>query len=147
MQKSKRKVRHRGSPPPTRGTPLRRVEYVSCTGITPAYAGNTYHYPLCMDIMRDHPRLRGEHIKSCSPNVIILGSPPPTRGTLPITVKCYIHNRITPAYAGNTTFIIFLLLLYQDHPRLRGEHFKPKTLLARIPGSPPPTRGTPHIVY
>ena len=50
-----------GSPPPTRGTRCLKSFKLFISGITPAYAGNT---PLCFALrllVRDHPRLRGEH--------------------------------------------------------------------------------------
>ena len=91
-----------GSPPPTRGTPYTWIEHVSNTGITPAYAGNTYILLKRIFGDGDHPRLRGEHemITVCGEGDI--GSPPPTRGTPiepPIAAPAI---GITPAYAGNT---------------------------------------------
>ena len=49
---------------------------------------------------------------------------------------------ITPAYAGNTYSLSLELCRLQDHPRLRGEHAILATKTNKIPGSPPPTRGT-----
>ena len=50
-----------GSPPPTRGT-LLIVEYSPVrSGITPAYAGNTFCPSKNNHLLWDHPRLRGEH--------------------------------------------------------------------------------------
>ena len=54
---------------------------------------------------------------------LVMGSPPPTRGTLNNDENFVPRPRITPAYAGNTG-TIRRLLLYSN-------------------GSPPPTRGTP----
>ena len=112
------------------------------TRITPAYAGNTDMPSSGYDKAEDHPRLRGEHMEVLYPIRHILGSPPPTRGTLlpPISFNQFI--RITPAYAGNTTYTFNFLLLLKDHPRLRGEHLRPSVLCPNSPGSPPPTRGT-----
>ena len=51
-----------------------------------------------------------------------MGSPPPTRGTRICYFAVHFCYRITPAYARNTNQYFDILLYYQDHPRLRGEH-------------------------
>ena len=51
--------------------------------------------------------------------------------------------RFTPAYAGNTTPGLYLSLLPQVHPRIRGEYFYRLTKFFAFPGSPPHTRGIP----
>ena len=71
-----------------------------------------------------------------------MGSPPPTRGTLILSSALAGVVRITPAYAGNTTFVTIYKFRFRDHPRLRGEHsFTSGVIINRV-GSPPPTRGT-----
>ena len=134
--------RDRGSPPPTRGTPIAVPAVVVKPGITPAYAGNTKSPFLISASHRDHPRLRGEHtdkFKKISlgwdhPRLrgehsfqilrwyFVLGSPPPTRGTPSKIGKSKAKTGITPAYAGNTVGIKMKWLKAEDHPRLRGEH-------------------------
>ena len=52
--------------------------------------------------MRDHPRIRGEHIDL--PSVAML------------------KDRIIPAYAGSTTATNANSPTAMDHPRIRGEH-------------------------
>ena len=94
-------------------------------------------------IDRDHPRLRGEHREGKRFNPLALGSPPPTRGTPKKIKKSIEDNRITPAYAGNTNYVIKGLRNNKDHPRLRGEHTTFCVSCSIFPGSPPPTRGTP----
>ena len=74
-------VADNGSPPPTRGTLHRRIYSQLITGITPAYAGNTYNYDFDTVLEQDHPRLRGEHFLTFLIVLASLGSPPPTRGT------------------------------------------------------------------
>ena len=91
-----------GSPPPTRGIPYKREDGVDMVGITPAYAGNTAIHAMAQDGEKDHPRLRGEHYKSYRTPYRLLGSPPPTRGTLLIVEFSPVRSGITPAYAGNT---------------------------------------------
>ena len=70
-----------GSPPPTRGTLHTLTQILLCKGITPAYAGNTELSSEGLPELRDHPRLRGEHLDILPPPLPSLGSPPPTRGT------------------------------------------------------------------
>ena len=111
-------------------------------GITPAYAGNTPFIFLRCEPLWDHPRLRGEHTALGKKKKRRLGSPPPTRGTLGNATKQAISNRITPAYAGNTTIWNDNQFTDKDHPRLRGEHVKNKLFTSLFWGSPPPTRGT-----
>ena len=73
--------------------------------ITPACAGNTYGDLANALGIRDHPRIRGEHVMKISNLIGILGSPPHTRGTLEVMDEIYETFGITPAYAGNTTFL------------------------------------------
>ena len=152
-----------GSPPPTRGTPLPDKSGIIKTGITPAYAGNTNLNLQIRVILRDHPRLRGEHLKKRRSRMRWIwdhprlrgehfnhlmdamryaGSPPPTRGTLSYIALLVIVIRITPAYAGNTFKHADTRIIIRDHPRLRGEHRPVLCLPFVLPGSPPPTRGT-----
>ena len=71
----------KGSPPPTRGTPADAVKEQINKGITPAYAGNTIGLQVEIKEDGDHPRLRGEHMRLLRICIMLLGSPPPTRGT------------------------------------------------------------------
>ena len=73
-----------GSPPPTRGTPYTETQARLNLRITPAYAGNTRTENLYHLQVGDHPRLRGEHYPLSKVHILILGSPPPTRGTLEV---------------------------------------------------------------
>ena len=54
-------VKHLGSPPPTRGTPVYQGYPLCSLRITPAYAGNTAKKLPSGNYRWDHPRLRGEH--------------------------------------------------------------------------------------
>ena len=132
-----------GSPPPTRGTPSSCAIASSLVRITPAYAGNTDSIQPIFLPLRDHPRLRGEHTKQAHQVMLLLGSPPPTRGTLCSTSIYSLVSRITPAYAGNTLYLALRILCRGDHPRLRGEHRYIPIKYYLFRGSPPPTRGTP----
>ena len=132
-----------GSPPPTRGTQQRGLSRATTGRITPAYAGNTNLSIFSCPYSRDHPRLRGEHISYQPFANTLIGSPPPTRGTLMQSDIQQRKARITPAYAGNTNKIQCYKIKWRDHPRLRGEHALKKRQTTSVRGSPPPTRGTP----
>ena len=73
---------------------------------------------------------------------VVVGSPPPTRGTREERTKSIRVGRITPAYAGNTNPWSGVGRFNRDHPRLRGEHPCRPNLITWLSGSPPPTRGT-----
>ena len=110
--------------------------------ITPAYAGNTTSRLILSGVKKDHPRLRGEHDFQALLLLKLLGSPPPTRGTLIHHLTNKPAYRITPAYAGNTLLKLYNKKSRKDHPRLRGEHFEAIERITDDEGSPPPTRGT-----
>ena len=92
----------RGSPPPTRGALEQGPRVVDDLGITPAYAGSTSWPRMHLVMLRDHPRLRGEHPTRTAIHWSPVGSPPPTRGARCPTHLRRLHRRITPAYAGST---------------------------------------------
>ena len=153
-----------GSSPRTRGTQSEDDQGNDQPRIIPAHAGNT-------DILRpqsvpraDHPRARGEHPCARFQGVSFFGSSPRTRGTLGVGGAGGKGVDIIPAHAGNTPSNFRCLdgsadhprargehrdrippkLLNSDHPRARGEHEVVSGALAKITGSSPRTRGTPH---
>ena len=131
-----------GSPPRTRGTRLIWLHEGSPTGLTPADAGNTRSYKWLIVRIRAHPRGRGEHDLLGFRRLVIVGSPPRTRGTQPAKWKGDKTAGLTPADAGNTRFAAQSRGLTRAHPRGRGEHgiFLSRGVLGA--GSPPRTRGT-----
>ena len=142
MCKSLRVPYIQGSPPLTRGTLTNQSTAEDVAGITPAYAGNTACTDLWPVSLKDHPRLRGEHLLFSRYSLHNSGSPPLTRGTLKFTMMPSVSYRITPAYAGNTQLSGAGGIPIWDHPRLRGEHlFRIFKDFFRM-GSPPLTRGT-----
>ena len=129
--------------------------------ITPAYAGNTLTDYAILDVLWDHPRLRGEYNFFQLWRLSSGGSPPPTRGIHQIFLtvrtvagitpayagnthiykRAFFSIRITPAYAGNTGAMTGGGALIGDHPRLRGEYNSAPWKTPVDGGSPPPTRG------
>ena len=71
---------NRGSPPLARGIPIDDIVCRLGGRITPACAGNTYPPRLYMQIVRDHPRLRGEYCSLVQLVPYFVGSPPLARG-------------------------------------------------------------------
>ena len=71
----------------------------------------------------------------------ILGSSPHTRGKVVILQSAEIHSGIIPAYAGKRWFVIFVVGLIWDHPRICGEKYDPADIQCIGGGSSPHTRG------
>ena len=89
---------------------------MSCRWITPQAAGSSSHTRGTLinvvngcSLIRDHPRIRGDH--------------------LPETRKRLVPLGIIPAYTGNTYGIYAVACGYEDHPRIRGEHLPLRSLL------------------
>ena len=59
--------RKQGSSPHARGTRHALEKHQPHVGIIPACAGNTISKLAYGDVYRDHPRMRGEHIKNKRP--------------------------------------------------------------------------------
>ena len=111
-----------GSSPHTRGA-QRRFEWLhTLWGIIPAYAGSTLRSSPRLKLLRDHPRIRGEHDGNRPASQEREGSSPHTRGA-PTHPRHPRHNqRIIPAYAGSTHRLGCAGDFGRDHPRIRGEH-------------------------
>ena len=131
-----------GSPPLARGTVYATLPGTRFSGITPACAGNSFHNPPHARGAWDHPRLRGEQIKSLRILSHSGGSPPLARGTVGIGYVQGFADGITPACAGNSSALRNHLLTLWDHPRLRGEQPFIYFFIVSLLGSPPLARGT-----
>ena len=68
------------------------------------------------------------------------GSPPLTRVLLNCVDSKLFKPGITPAHAGTTRMLQFVLLKSWDHPRSRGYYGMPLTGFSLKRGSPPLTR-------
>ena len=88
--------------------------------ITPAYAGTTRFLVVCVCLVWDHPRLRGNYMTIMGGRYAGMGSPPLTRELLSVT-NCHSIGQ-------------------KDHPRLRGNYFLNLRMYFRYLGSPPLTR-------
>ena len=150
-----------GSSPHTRGALGSVPNPGSRRGIIPAYAGSTSVACAGCAAHRDHPRIRGEHGRPRQQQDAAAGSSPHTRGarlsglytgdgqgSSPHTRGALSRNcdsprasGIIPAYAGSTADVIIFRSIAADHPRIRGEHERPRSFLPRSAGSSPHTRG------
>ena len=90
---------------------------------------------------RDHPRIRGEHLRGFLEVPGYGGSSPHTRGAPHAEPRRRILGGIIPAYAGSTVPCSSRSRSRRDHPRIRGEHMSPQALPPRVMGSSPHTRG------
>ena len=136
-------VERRGSSPHTRGARFRDRALLQLRRIIPAYAGSTPQWLRASARAADHPRIRGEHLKSNTAEDPRKGSSPHTRGAH-YSIAVY-HRRlgIIPAYAGSTMLFSSPSLVHMDHPRIRGEHTSTAGAKGISQGSSPHTRGAP----
>ena len=131
-----------GSSPHARGTPGHgRLRYDG-DGIIPACAGNTVSGSAMAKTMRDHPRMRGEHLLWCVTVCGGLGSSPHARGTRWGCEGVGCVGGIIPACAGNTVRSAAWRRPARDHPRMRGEHLATAWIMRAQRGSSPHARGT-----
>ena len=101
MQKPKT-PRNPGSPPRVRGKGDAAVQRLCAGGITPAYAGKSYHSRHMVVVIRDHPRVCGEKF-NCNPgSPQHWGSPPRMRGKARLPDHVGKGGGITPACAGKS---------------------------------------------
>ena len=129
-----------------RGTPWENLEADEDLRIIPAYAGNTQSADAAMHMLRDHPRVCGEHSTLAGTGSPLTGSSPRMRGT-PCRRRRFRKGRgIIPAYAGNTSRKPEAKEFQRDHPRVCGEHRRNYIQRLESQGSSPRMRGTPDRV-
>ena len=125
-----------------RGTPAIHVVAQIFLRIIPAYAGNTRSH-MCMScVVRDHPRVCGEHRLDSIEKELATGSSPRMRGTLHVVPIAQDRSGIIPAYAGNTIVGEYFVEDNGDHPRVCGEHSLIASVRSLNEGSSPRMRGT-----
>ena len=94
--------RNMGSSPHARGTRVVCLRPHDVPGIIPACAGNTGGRFRLARLVRDHPRMRGEHVSALPPATALRGSSPHARGTHVGRGAGSDQDGIIPACAGNT---------------------------------------------
>ena len=130
-----------GSSPHTRGAPYRRRHRRLSQRIIPAYAGSTQSLVYPKAFSWDHPRIRGEHVFLSLFVPMSSGSSPHTRGARVFLSLSVVPMGIIPAYAGSTVVLDIVPGLFEDHPRIRGEHGVQVLQEPQAVGSSPHTRG------
>ena len=110
-------------------------------GLIPAHAGKTHVTVKPLDLMRAHPRSRGENHAAIDWVARSEGSSPLTRGKPSVLVSSPMMCRLIPAHAGKTARTAIPRARRWAHPRSRGENITNK--LKQLPGwgSSPLTRG------
>ena len=136
-----------GSPPRVRGEVNDEAVRYWEMGITPACAGRRARREKTASILKDHPRVCGEKIRSSRAALTCSGSPPRVRGEgRPCGGLCS-RGRITPACAGRRHRFSAPYAARRDHPRVCGEK-RPKRMKGRLrKGSPPRVRGEAFVRY
>ena len=132
-----------GSSPHARGTLCMFFGIPLLRGIIPACAGNTESIIFSAFMIRDHPRMRGEHYPARKHCEYGQGSSPHARGTPMFKVGVVDRGGIIPACAGNTDSERLSPSIRGDHPRMRGEHRFGMACALFHAGSSPHARGTP----
>ncbi len=131
-----------GSSPRGRGT----LEYPNSERLhsrfIPAWAGNTVAYTAPTAMNAVHPRVGGEHLRTCGCKLHRAGSSPRGRGTQRRRLLPRIRMRFIPAWAGNTANVATALSKSPVHPRVGGEHIRAIDRPQFIVGSSPRGRGT-----
>ena len=133
----------RGSSPHPRGAHGGRPPWCVMAGIIPASAGSTTSQNEQNATTEDHPRIRGEHPLAFDQFQRYRGSSPHPRGAHQLLEVGDLADGIIPASAGSTQYPIGYRLVYEDHPRIRGEHTDVSEDSQMTLGSSPHPRGAP----
>ena len=116
--------REAGSSPHVRGAPDIGDALADLVGIIPACAGSTEEGSLVLVLVRDHPRMCGEHQDGICELEEGVGSSPHVRGAQTFHHPPRRPWRIIPACAGSTVLRLLWRGDERDHPRMCGEHLE-----------------------
>ena len=134
-----------GSSPHARGALSQPRPSLSAGRIIPACAGSTRPSRPLRPCRRDHPRMRGEHVRPERVPCEAAGSSPHARGARALALVRRLVLGIIPACAGSTHRAYSITPPQWDHPRMRGEHLNKIAGFAGKTGSSPHARGAPRI--
>ena len=132
-----------GSPPRVREPPLSQPRMNPQNRITPACAGTTRIHRIGQTRTWDHPRVCGNHCSTRWALMTRVGSPPRVREPHFHKQEDFSRSRITPACAGTTRFSATSSRLWEDHPRVCGNHADMRITCVSSSGSPPRVREPP----
>ena len=93
-----------------------------------------------------NPRVGGEKLARLYSSVPVPGSPPRGRGKGHSQLLVVGIVRITPAWAGKSSYLLPLSGMPWDHPRMGGEKITDETIGTVIQGSPPRGRGKVYTI-
>ena len=130
-----------GSSPHVRGAQRRQPHPLQQGGIIPACAGSTEKGGRGSAHVRDHPRMCGEHLRSCVSIAACGGSSPHVRGAPVMSAFIAVTAGIIPACAGSTGLALTPYRTRWDHPRMCGEHICSTYRVTPPQGSSPHVRG------
>ena len=130
-----------GSSPRARGARSDRRQAGGGGRIIPACAGSTRVPSTRYRRLRDHPRVRGEHLSRSTRTARWWGSSPRARGAPDPAGHRNVGVGIIPACAGSTSSTSSTTQTFSDHPRVRGEHSTPASPERPPGGSSPRARG------
>ena len=91
-------------------------------GNIPACAGTTNNFDYRRWTAGEHPRMRGDHFYNKGTFLFDKGTSPHARGPLYDEADHFIAVGNIPACAGTTRGCENRLLLFREHPRMRGDH-------------------------
>ena len=111
-----------GSSPHVRGAHSQDEHKQRLAGIIPACAGSTRPRPRRQPVVRDHPRMCGEHSLNICGHMRDQGSSPHVRGAHGQDDYSSDAGGIIPACAGSTRSRLDYSRGKWDHPRMCGEH-------------------------
>ncbi len=143
FQKDFKRNSNIGSSPRMRGARAAIRGPRDAPGIIPAYAGSTIFKIVIEWIVKDHPRVCGEHPMTERRRQSNRGSSPRMRGAPGRRTRPSRRLGIIPAYAGSTHCHRPPRLVRRDHPRVCGEHPRAPPPARRYSGSSPRMRGAP----
>ncbi|RSX58176.1 hypothetical protein D2E24_0536 [Bifidobacterium samirii] len=131
-----------GSSPRAQGTRDGGRDRGRPAGIIPACAGNTTGLVVAGGRLRDHPRVRREHLGGTLFRSGNMGSSPRAQGTRVGEGVAVEKLGIIPACAGNTCRQVWESSSNRDHPRVRREHLAWPSCGGGVRGSSPRAQGT-----
>ena len=130
-----------GSSPLTRGKPVVAEPFDLEGGLIPAHAGKTCEPAAPDDVLKAHPRSRGENQGTTLLQRTADGSSPLTRGKLVVPKGRADELGLIPAHAGKTARRPRRVCRGTAHPRSRGENREWIRRTSEGRGSSPLTRG------
>ena len=107
----------------------------------PAYAGRTDKLLERSDLVRKHPRIRGENVAILAAHKKAKETSPHTRGEQAILPLLASSLRNIPAYAGRTNRMWSRQGRFEKHPRIRGENLTSISCWSVQTETSPHTRG------